>query len=281
MERLSILLLCTLFSFPSLIAQCSDAGACVIGHRLQSQKHQVGVTYVFGKSGKNDDLTFQTGRLEGEFSLFERSRLSVEIPYSSQSGPRGTVSGIGDPIIVWNQRLYREMMSTLLLHLGLKLSIGEANSENLPQAYQSTLGTNDVLVGFTYEYDAWNASVVYQLSRGRSENNLTRLKRGDDILARAGYRFDLQQAKVIGEVLAIKRLEKSSVRNLASTRADDFVDVPSSDQFQINLQGRLSYPLSDRYHLQILAAVPLLKRDVNVDGLRRSFSLSLGLSHLF
>ncbi len=122
---------------------------------------------------------------------------------------------------------------------------------------------------------------MYQLSRGRSDNNLTRLKRGDDILVRMGYRFDLQQAKVVGEVLAIKRLEKSSVRNLASTRPDDFVDVPASDQFQINLQGRLSYPLSERYNLQILAAVPLLKRDVNVDGLKRSFSLSLGLSHLF
>lgn len=270
-----------LFDSAIIRAQCSDAGACVIGHRLQSPKHQVGVTYVFGKSGKNDDLTFHTGRLEGDFSLLERSRLSFEIPYSSQSGSLGTVSGIGDPIIVWNQTLYREMVSTLLLHLGLKLSIGDANSGNLPQAYQSTLGTSDVLVGFTYEYDAWSASVVYQLSRGRSDNNLTRLRRGDDILARAGYRFDLQEAQIAGEILAIKRLEESSVRNLASTRPDDFVDVPKSDQFQINLQGRLLYPLGERYNLQILAAIPLLKRDVNIDGLKRSFSFSLSLSHLF
>ncbi len=116
MKRLTFALLVIFMNSTILRAQCSDAGACVIGHRLQSPKHQVGITYVFGKSGKNDDLTFHTTRLEGEFSLFDRSRLSVEIPYSSQSGTLGTVSGIGDPIIVWNQALYHEMMSTQLRH---------------------------------------------------------------------------------------------------------------------------------------------------------------------
>jgi hypothetical protein len=267
----------TTFSY----AQCSDAGACAIGHRLQSPQHQIGVTYLFGKSGKTDDLTFHTIRAEGDFSLFERSRLSVEVPFSFQSGPLGNTNGIGDPIVIWNQTLYREQTSLFTVHLGAKFSIGNANSGNLPQAYQSTLGTNDFLIGATYEYEAWNASVVYQISRGRSINNTTRLKRGDDLLVRAGHRLNIQQATVVAELLAIKRLEESSVRNLAPLRVDDFIAVPGSDQFQINLQARCIYPLSERYNLQALVALPLLKRDVNVDGLTRSFSLSLGVSHPF
>ena len=267
----------TTFSY----AQCSDAGACAIGHRLQAARHQVGVAYLFGKSGKTDGLTFHSGRVEGDFFMYEKSRLSVDIAFSSQSGPLGSASGIGDPIIIWNQRLYQEQTSLFTVHLGAKLSIGNANSGNLPQAYQSTLGTNDFLLGVTYAYEMWNASVVYQISRGRSDNNATRLKRGDDILVRAGYRFSAEQTTVVGELLAIKRLEESSIRNMASTRPDEFINVPRSDQFQVNLQGRLIYQAFEQYGLHLLVALPLLKRDVNVDGLTRSFSLSIGMSHLF
>ncbi len=274
-------LFCFLITQLDLLAQCSDAGACAIGHRDQGPRQQIGVTYLLGKSGKTDGLTFHAVRVEADFAVSERSRLSVEIPYSSQSGSLGSTKGIGDPIAIWNYTLDDGTPSTLMLHGGVKLSVADANAGNLPQAYQSTLGTNDFLIGVTYAYEMWNGSVVYQISRGRSDNNSTRLKRGDDILVRAGYRFAAEKTTVVGELLAVKRLEESSVRNLASTRPDDFLTVPKSDQFQVNLQGSLIYQAFERYNLHLLVALPLLKRDVNVDGLQRSFSLSIGVFHLY
>lgn len=279
--RYVIVLGISLFVADSAYAQCSDAGACAISYGASASQNKVGLSYIFGSSGKPDDLRFHTVRLEGEFGLFDHSLISVELPYSSQSGPLGNTSGLGDLVVVWNQRLVDDAPSQLSAHLGAKLATGDNNANALPQSYQSTLGTNDILIGLSYFYDDWNAAVVYQFSRGRSNNAITGLRRGDDLLVRAGYRFAVEQVHFLAELLAVKRLEQSSVLNSATPVSNDYNDIPNSDQFQLNVQGTLQYSLSENYNLQLSTAMPLLKRDVNVDGLKRSFTLSVGLSHLF
>ncbi|MEK6569825.1 MAG: hypothetical protein AABZ61_00535 [Bacteroidota bacterium] len=262
-------------------AQCSDAGVCVLGRRQQVVKHQLSLNYLYGKGGKEDMLMFHSVRFDGEFQIFDQSRLSFSIPFSFQAGPLGSTNGIGDLSVVWSQTVFDDKMSRLGVQVGGKFATGEVNAGNQPQAYQSGLGTNDFLIGVTYEHDSWNGALAYQLSRGRSNNNPTRLKRGDDLLIRAGYKFSLQPVTVIGEVLAIKRLQESSVINLISGQPSSFRDVPGSDQFQINLVGRALYPLNDDYNLQAQLALPLRNREINVDGLTRSISLAIGFTYLF
>lgn len=278
-SRLVATLLFIFFVTVPLAAQCSDAGACVIAPKQRIPQHQIGVMYTFGTSGKPEDLTFHAVRLQGEFPLFTNSRVSIEIPYSSQRGSLGTVSGIADPIIVWNQTLSYGTSSSLLAHIGLKIAVGDVNAGNLPQAYQSSLGTNDLLLGLTYDAEPWSVSAVYQLSRGRSENRIDRLQRGDDLLVRTGYRFSIDPIRLSAELLAIKRLHESSVRHRASANPDQYITLPNSDQFQINIQGRAILPLSQDNALSVQIATPLLQRDVNVDGLKRSLSLSVGITH--
>ena len=169
------------------------------------------------------------------------------------------------------------MPGQLNVQVGGKLATGEVNAGNLPQAYQSGIGTNDLLLGLSYSYDSWNAALGYQYSRGRSDNRSTRLKRGDDLLMRLGYNAPIASMTAGVEVLAIKRLEESSVFAFTTQSGDAFISIPKSDQFQINLLGRFSFPLEEGVSLRSLIAFPILKRDINVDGLTRALTLSIGL----
>jgi hypothetical protein len=213
----------------------------------------------------------------GSVEITEGGSLSISIPLNSQSGPLGSVPGIGDLTVVWNQTLSSSQSWVFAIQAGAKIALADVNAENLPQAYQSGLGTNDVLLGLQAQVSDWNFAVAYQLSSGRSENAATRLKRGDDLLLRGGYAVMVSDVRLAGEVLAIKRLQASNVI-ISAGPPETFGDVPNSDQAQINLVARGSYPVSETLEAGILVALPMLKRDVNVDGLTRSLSLSAGLT---
>jgi len=74
---------------------------------------------------------------------------------------------------------------------------------------------------------------------------------------------------------------KSSVLVSGTGATETFADVANSDQLQINLVARTSYRFLDNYDIRVLAAAPLRNRDVNVDGLTRSITLSAGFSYLY
>ena len=279
-NQIVFLAACVLLSGRQLIAQCSDAGVCSIGHETTSPGPRVSVDYQFGRSSRTDDLTFHSVVVSADIPVFTDSRLYASIPYSRQSGPLGSASGIGDMTLIWTQRLLGDAASRLGIQMGGKIALADVNTNGLPQAYQSGLGTHDGLFGVTYDVLEWNFALAYQLSRGRSSNSVNRLRRCDDLLLRAGYRHEFTSVTLGGEVLAIKRLAQSSVLTSGSGQPEAFGDLSNSDQTQINVLVRGSYALSETVDLKGMAAIPLLKRDVNVDGLTRSVSLSLGLSLL-
>lgn len=266
--------------FPQSAAwgQCSDAGVCIIGKKHSASGNIIGLSYSYGNSGKDSTLMFNTIRLEGTYHIFENADIHLGIPFSNQSGPAGTARGIGDLTILWNQIVMRNEGTTLRLQGGLKLATGSVNSNDLPQAYQSGLGTNDILLGATFEIKGIALASAYQITTGRSANRNTRLRRGDDLMLRAGYTHRAQDFTLGGELLAIKRIQESSV--LQTAQPETFVNVPNSNQLQVNLVGRMTYTFTERFQLQVESALSLLKRDTNVDGLKRAFTLSLGVAHL-
>jgi len=278
-----LILLAGLLAGPhTLSAQCSDAGVCSVGHRFPQRQSTFSAEYLFGRTSKADDITIHTLRLNALLPLFSRSTLAMSIPYSGQSGPLGSVSGIGDLTVVWMQELWSAGGFRWSANLGARIALADVNAGHLPQAYQSGLGTNDLLAGFACQNDKWNIALGYQLSRGRSANIATRLRRGDDILFSVGYSDSLGALRTTGEVLAIKRLGTSSVVNmLSASPLPSFQDVPNSAQSQINLVARADYPLSQVVTARLAIAVPLLKREVNVDGLTRSLTLTAGFAYSF
>lgn len=270
-----------LFLSSPLLSQCSDAGACSIGPRTLEPGHSVSAHYTFGSSGSPDDLTVHTVDVSGSFRILENSRLSVKLPYSAQSGPLGSVQGIGDVTILWDQLVFPDEPFTVRITAGGKIATGSVKNGNLPQAYQSGLGTNDVLVGVSVERNLWNASIAYQISRGRSDNPRDRLRRGDDMLLRAGYAVQFDAWNAGAEVLLIRRLRESSILDSVLGQPESFVNIRGSDQTQINLLARAGLPVSESIELRAVTAIPLLQRKNNIDGLKRALTLSAGLAYSF
>lgn len=265
-------------------AQCSDAGICQIGEYLtngeEKEQFNLSALYKYGYSGKDYDIQYHSIVLGGSYHLLDNSSVQFLFPYNIQSGPEGSVNGIGDLIISWNQNLYSYKYSSLTASIGVKLPTGNDNQDSLPQSYQSGLGTTDMLIGINYYYNNFGIGAGYQLSGGRN-NNLYRLEKGDDLLLRVSYEVSIDKLNIIPQLLYIQPMSKSTILNPLFPREGNFVEVEKSNKSQINLLTELSYKIGYNLSLDGNFAIPFLKRETNVDGLTRAYSASLGLSYLF
>lgn len=286
MKNLPLLFLGITFlvlSAKPISAQCSDAGVCQLGfeHKeAKSKKIDAGLSYSYGTSGKGDDVKFHSVKLNISYQLFNNLKVSAILPYNMQSGPLGDVDGIGDLILSLTQNIYSDRRQVLSFIIGGKIATGDENQDNLPQLYQSGLGSNDLMLGLNYLNRNVLVGVGYQVAGGRNENSIDRLERGDDLIARGSYTFEFDELSISPQLLLIKRIGKSSVLDLTSSE-EEFIDLEDSDQLQINFLVNTSYALNENINLTAEIAFPFLKRDVNVDGLTRAFSAGIGMNILF
>lgn len=263
-------------------AQCSDGGVCSVGGHLMGPEGKnpliISASYNFGSSGKDDDVKYHSFRVGAIYNILEITSVQFSFPYSIQSGPLGEVSGIGDLIVSINQNLFRDDNSSLEASFGVKLATGDDNKDNLPMAYQSGLGSNDLIFALNYSYDQLGVGVGYQLAGERNENPI-KLKRGDDLLVRSSYNILLDKFTITPQILFIKRLGKSDIINVISAAPieESYIDVENSNQTQVNLFTQVQYQINNYYSLFADFAIPFIQREVNVDGLTRSFSASFGV----
>ena len=263
-----------------VIAQCSDAGVCSVGHTMGEDNDNIlnlNLGYKFGSSGKEDEVKYHSFQFGAVYNFLEKTSLQLAIPYNIQSGPLGDVNGIGDLLISITHNIIDANNSNLDASIGAKFGTGDDNTDNLPMAYQSGLGSNDILLALNYTYMNLGFGVGYQLAGGRN-NNFIRLERGDDLLVRASYNLILDQIRITPQLLFIQRLAESSILDTSSTSSTEtFVEVDNSDQTQLNFLTTFLYQINENYSLFADFAIPFIKREVNVDGLTRSFSASLGV----
>ena len=276
---LSILLLAVISYSIESFAQCSDAGICQLGGHSMEDEEEVLLSisgfYKYGYSGKEDDVQFSSFQLSANYTAFGSSSIQLLVPYNLQSGPAGDVNGIGDLILSLNQNLLSDKGSSLDASIGIKMATGDDNKDNLPQAYQSGLGMNDVLFALNYTYNKLSVGAGYQIS-GERNNNITRLEKGNDLLLRASYDLSFEQLSITPQLLYIQRLAKSTILDTTSVE-EAFVEVDNSDQAQLNFLTVLEYQIADNLSLVGDFAIPFIKREVNVDGLTRAFSASVGV----
>jgi hypothetical protein len=273
-RTLILFMVSAMYVFP----QCSDAGICSIsGHQQEEMNNlTLSLSYQYGYSGKNDDITYGSILLDGKYYYSGSSFVLISVPYNNQSGPLGSTSGIGDIILLGSQNIYTADEFNLSLQGGVKLATGDENKDNLPQNYQSGLGTNDILLGLSASYVRFHASIGYQIAGGRNDN-IQKVERGDDLLFSAGYSHNLSESVTGGlQFLVIKRLGETSIADPAAP--ESYIKIPESDNLQINGALTLNYNLSESIGLNLFGAVPFRKRPVNTDGLTRSLSLSAGIN---
>lgn len=263
----------------NLIPQCSDAGVCSVGHVTDDNKNNIlniNLGYKYGSSGKEYDVKYHSFLLGAAYNILEKTSVQISIPYNIQSGPLGDVNGIGDLLISVTQNIISQNNSSLDASIGAKFATGEDNADNLPMAYQSGLGSNDILFMINYNYNNIGFGVGYQLA-GERNDNIIKLERGNDLLLRASYNFLFDRFNIKPQILFIKRLSESNVVNSVSMAPiETYIDVENSDQAQLNLLTVIQYQIDNNYSLYADFAIPFINREVNVDGLTRAYSVSVG-----
>jgi hypothetical protein len=281
-----------LFVVHFTFSQCSDAGICTIGkHYIKEQlsnTSSVSLGYVYGTSGRDADLNgglnnlfYGSFKLDADIDITKDTRLAASIPYTFISGPLGDNNGVGDLTIAFLRSFTIEGMHTLTFSLGGKFATGNVNSnDSLPQRYMPGLGTNDLLIGASYSFENYYFGIGYQKPFGRSRNYVTRLKRGDDVLVRAGFFEKFNKVGVKGEILTIIKIQDYSVAN-PNSPTESFVNVDGSNEPQVNLLGTVTYEASREIGLTVQAAIPFLKRDYNFDGLKRALTIAGSISYFF
>lgn len=280
-----------LFVSQGIYSQCSDAGICIIGRHQPGESgkktNHIYFGFSLGASGKDadingniNDLTYSQFRLEGDFDLKNNFRVNLSVPFLFISGPLGEVSGQGDAEIIFSKMFTVKKKNKLTFFLGGKLATGKINTkDSLSQRYMPGLGTHDIIAGALYTVTNYFFGIGYQKTFGRSENYVTRLKRGDDVFFRAGFFETFNKVNVKAEILTIIRLRPSSV--LASYNPETFTEISNSNEPQVNLLATVGYKFSDEVTGTLQAALPFLKRDYNFDGLKRKFTLGAALSYNF
>ncbi|MCP5062943.1 MAG: transporter [Ignavibacteriae bacterium] len=264
-------------------AQCSDAGVCQLGFVYEEKtpkKFDVGISYSLGTSGKDEEVKFHSVNFDISYQPFGNTKFTAIIPYNSQSGMLGDVSGIGDLILSLTQNIYSARKQNVSFIVGAKVATGDDNQGSLPQIYQSGLGSNDMLIGINYSRKNVLIGIGYQVAGGRNDNGLTKLERGDDLITRGSYTFEFNKLNIAPQLLLIKRIGNSSVLDL-TVEEQQFVEIEDSDQLQINFLVKANYSINKDMSLVAEVAIPFLKRDVNVDGLTRVFSAGVGFRYKF
>ncbi len=268
-------------------AQCSDAGICSLGgHTIEEKINSFSLSlgYSYGYSGKVDDISYSSIKLGGTYNFYDNTNFHFELPFNLQSGPLYNVKGIGDLIFGLSYG-FKFDESYLTVSAGMRLATADENREFIRQPYRSGLGSNDFMLGIDYSFSNFSFGAGYQLAGKPVDEDLFIVERGDDLLLRSGYIFNIDDFSINPQLLFIKRLGKSKMYFFSSDPDANsiplYLEVEGSDQSKLNLFVNTTYNVNENYSHFIEFALPFLERDVNVDGLTRAFTIATGIRFQF
>lgn len=284
---------------------CSDAGFCMIGnldhHRenLSAQKQKLSVFLPLGVGDANV-FVFTPG-IQYDNTFSEKWSIQGKLTANYADGNLGSAFGLGDLFLSgtrtrmgengWNTSI--TLGSKILLNLGNLKVDGKA----LPMQYQSSLGTVDLIMGFSLSNRSWQFSTGWQQPlSGINRNNFlpaywdtpeaekyppsNDFHRQGDVLLRAGYNFTVRQKFSINPgLLGIYHLSEDTY--VDGNLSNEPIAITGSQGLTLNVTLACSWHVAENLTVGFSAGTPLVVRDVRPDGLTRSFVFSPEISWNF
>ncbi len=278
---------------------CSDAGACSIGSmddiegENQPTKFKLSYDQNFGLGEKF--ILISTTSIIVEHRFLKSTSFVVRVPFIFTTGNLGNTTGIGDVLVSFIQQLFHGQNSQLGILVGGKLRTNNSDftfaGEPLPMAYQTSLGTYDIIIGAQYIYKTWDFYLAYQHPFGRNNNQYlhpegetdekklyyesAQLRRGDDIALRVQKTFFLKNDQNLQPgIMPIYRLQKSEI-----IRNEIPEILQGSDGLTFNLFLTYSKKLKGNTTLSLTGAFPIIDKAYRADGLTRNFVFSLKITN--
>jgi len=290
MRIITIILLFISLVSTTLGQGCSDAGLCTVSGLntgFDNSKTQTITRYstIFGLGEQN--VFHITTQFEIVIPTINNQTIQVKIPYNFTFGNLGNISGLGDLSLTINQKLFSTNKIRFNVIAGLKIPSNDANKSldgyPLPMAYQTSLGTYDIILGLSTIYKKWHFGFGYQHSFGHSLNAFKHtdsnpeyynnykesyhLQRADDIMFRVEKEFKTKNYNFIFGVLPIYHLTDDEITNGQK--------VANSSGLTLNLNASAIKKLENNSILKLIIAAPIIDREVRPDGLTRSFVIVL------
>lgn len=289
------LLLSFIVSLPLLASGqgCSDAGFCTINSFMPDDTSNIKLNNkikVSGSLGKADkSISTVAFNLEYVRQLNAKLKFDARLSALSQNGNAISVFGFSDAYFTINYSFVERAAFTA----GVKLPLSDGNrKENglaLPMDYQSSLGTFDIILGFSYNWNRLQLVTALQqpLSQNKNEfvagnypansplrnfQSTSQFERSGDILFRISYPFVLgNKFTLTTSLLPIYHLQNDKYKNVAGRE----IEIPGSRGLTLNGNIFLDYSINSSNALQLIAGAPFIVRETRPDGLTRSFVLNL------
>lgn len=301
MTRFIVLIISFSFIYNSFSQGCSDAGACSIEsinfEEFNSNKKTLVKLNLEQTFGLGEKFVFISQTTAGiQFRATKTSLLELRIPFIYVNGNLGQNSGVGDLMLSLNQQVFKSKKKSLNLIIATRLksnnSDSEYNDKPLPMAYQTSLGTNDIIIGSLFSIDQWDFYAAYQHSFGRNKNTYlvnditipknqqyyesNQLKRGDDVYLRGRHFFDLKNKnRIYVNSLLIYRIQKDKI-----IKNNENIQIEGSEGLTVNMAFTYSKNLENNRKMEFSLAFPIIDKDYRSDGLTRNLVLGLRIINL-
>ena len=278
---------------------CSDAGACSIGSlewdgtvALEPPKLKISLDQNLALGEKFTFISLTAFTVEHRF--LDKTSYIIRVPFIFTAGNLGNSSGVGDVMVSIMQQWETKNHTQWALLGGVKLRSNHSGfsfgGSPLPMAYQTSMGTYDVIIGAQYMWKSWDIYMAYQHPFGRNENQYlndpvitdpdkiyfesAQLKRGDDLALRGQKLFSLKHEQGLQPgIMAIYRIQKSEI-----IKADEPVILDGSNGLTLNLFLNYIKTFENQTSIYLTLAFPVIDRDYRADGLTRNVILNFRIS---
>ena len=292
MKCLPILFAFVMMGGNAMAQGCADAGFCSVGAMQHGKQKTDTLHNTIGFSAavaSGEKLSWVISpQLEIKTFIDQRSYLEVKLPFQIVTGNLGTNLGVGDLIATYTHRVSTKKTDKQLYYtIGMRFGLGNGddalNAKPLPMAYQTSLGTTDVILGLSTnigKYITLAAGIqqpVLQYNRNGYHTTADRdsietvyfssryLQRAGDALLRVEAKKDWKHSGIHGGPLVLCHLA-----NDKSIRANgDKIELQNSAGFTVNVNLGYYYS-TEKWVFDFTIAAPVYARENRPDGLTRN-----------
>ena len=269
---------------------CSDAGFCTVQSIKtntpvdisESFKNQFKIGFSYGMA--QNKIAIYTPYSEFTRKFGARTAFTVKVLYSVHDGDLTTTNGFSDVILTTNYHF----AENLQFIAGIKIPFNDANKQkndlSLPMAYQTSLGSTDMILGLNYHKNSFSITTAYQQPFIQNSNEFdvsdyteetlsgiyystNNYERKGDVLLRISRHVKFKNDKflLIPSILPIYHLGNDSYTD----KTGSLTEIKNSKGLTLNLNIFLQYKLNKSSRIELSAGAPVIAREVRPDGLSK------------
>jgi hypothetical protein len=269
------------------------------------QRTHIGFGDVFARGERN--IEYNSPQLEVRVPLEDYGYFDVKVPIVTATGELARAWGVGDMVFAYTHMFVNPNYEDWTFQLTGGSVIGFSNADqqdgkarSLPMAYQSGLGSTDVVVGANVKWkDYITVALGYQQPVFRyNDNDYDRLFKVNDLaynnteyeVARKLYRNGDMMLRVEGSY-SVKRggislsplLIYHLANDLYTDRAGLLREIKGSEGLTVSLVGNAyaRFGRRSQFKLDVTGSLPFVTRDATPDGLSREWYIMPRFSYFF